>query len=102
MAKYIVRVLKRALREISGIYEYIRQDKEDAALKVYKEIKEAIAGLNDFPFRGSAVDKDDRTMNGYRFIMVKPYLIFYKINGRNITIYHVIDGKRDYLKILES
>jgi len=101
MVKYNVRVLKRALREISGIYEYIRTDKEDAALKVYKEIKEAIAGLSDFPFRGSAVDKNDRSMNGYRFVMVKPYIIFYKISSRNVTVYHVIDGKRDYMKILE-
>lgn len=100
MNKYTVRVLKRALRDIREIYEYIRKDKENAAVKVYNEIRETIAGLSNFPFKGSAVDKNDKSMSGYRFVMVKPYIVFYKVSGREITVYHVIDGKRDYMKIL--
>ena len=100
MDNYAVEILERALRDITEIYEYIRRDKEDAAAKVYCEIRNAIADLRKFPFRGGAVDKDDISMNGYRFIVVKPYLIFYKVRGDKITVYHVLDGRRDYLKIL--
>jgi len=101
MNNYVAEVLERAVRDMSEIYEYIRKDKESAAIKVYNEIEKAIENLCAFPFKGTLVDKDDRAMSGYRYVMVRPYLVFYKINGKKITVYHVIDGKRDYLNILE-
>ena len=96
----MVSVLERALRDIDEIYEYIRKDNEDAAKKVYYEIRTAVSDLCAYPFKGGAVDKNDKTLSGYRFVMIKPYLIFYKVHGNEITVYRVIDGKRDYLNIL--
>ncbi|MGG1552157.1 type II toxin-antitoxin system RelE/ParE family toxin [Paenibacillus ferrarius] len=38
---------------------------------------------------------------GYRFIVVNPYLIFYRImKDDTIVIYRILHGRRDYLREL--
>lgn len=37
---------------------------------------------------------------GYRFIVVHPYLVFYRIISDTIVIHRILHGRRDYLREL--
>jgi toxin ParE1/3/4 len=102
MSRHTVEVLERAVIEMREIYDYIRCDNPTAARKVYGEIEQAIADLCNFPYKGSSVDETDRAVRDYKFIVVYPYLVFYRLAGERIIVYHVLDGRRDYIKILKK
>ncbi|WP_373233501.1 type II toxin-antitoxin system RelE/ParE family toxin, partial [Cohnella sp.] len=37
---------------------------------------------------------------GYRFIVVNPYLVFYRIMNDTVVIHRILHGRRDYLREL--
>lgn len=36
----------------------------------------------------------------YRYLISKNYLIFYKADDENVSIYRILNGRMDYIKIL--
>jgi len=97
-----IEILESAFQDIEGICRFIMQDNKSAAMKLFDEISEEINTLNVFPFRGSLVDEQDVAVKDFRYIAVKNYLVFYRIVGDKIVVYHVIDGRRDYKKLLQG
>ncbi|WP_375540986.1 type II toxin-antitoxin system RelE/ParE family toxin [Paenibacillus tyrfis] len=48
------------------------------------------------------LSEDDYTLiqRGYRFIVVSPYLVFYRIINNEVIIYRILHSRRDYLREL--
>jgi toxin ParE1/3/4 len=61
-----------------------------------------MGSLADFPNLGSVLseEKYPLVVRGFRFIVVHPYLVFYKIVDDSIIIHRILHGRRDYLREL--
>lgn len=51
---------------------------------------------------GTIISDEEYTIveQGYRFIVVSPYLISYRITNDDIIIHRILHGRRDYLREL--
>ena len=74
----------------------------DIALNYLDKIEKAINNLKDFPYSGSVPHYATLRRQGYRVLIVERHLVFYKVNEsqQSITIYAVVDGRREYRKLL--
>ena len=96
MEAYNVHFLQEALDDLEEIILYIVQSSRTAALRMHDEIMEKAADLSMFPKRGRPVPDVKMSKAGYRMLLVKPYIAFYRIIGCNIYIYRVVHGATNY------
>jgi toxin ParE1/3/4 len=63
-----------------------------AAVEAAADFDSAISNLSRFPLIGR-----DRSLlaRGLRSILVRSYLVFYRIDGGTLVIVRVLDGRRD-------
>ncbi|GAA0136304.1 hypothetical protein YSY43_31450 [Paenibacillus sp. YSY-4.3] len=93
-----------AVDDMDEIFSYISTDNVSAAEDLLNKLNRQIAGLADFPNKGSVLSDDEYSLvqRGYRYILVHPYLVFYRIIDHKIIIYRILHGRRDYLRELLS
>jgi toxin ParE1/3/4 len=91
-----------AADDMDEIFSYISQENISIAENMLEKIDHQIAGLADFPNRGSVLSDEEYTLiqRGYRLIIIHPYLVFYRIIGDTIIIHRILHGRRDYLREL--
>ncbi len=91
-----------AIDDMDEAFSYITQDNVAAAEKMLATLNASISGLADFPNKGSVLSDDEYSLiqRGYRFIVVNPYLVFYRIMNDTVVIHRVLHGRRDYLREL--
>ena len=72
------------------------------ALNYLDKIEKAINNLKDFPYSGSVPHYATLRRQGYIVLIVERHLVFYKVNESQqiVTIYAVVDGRREYRKLL--
>jgi len=99
-AKRSLRILRRAQDDLSDILEYIRRDRPRAAAHVVEELLGAIEGLETHPERGAKPEDEVLRRRGYRFLLVRDYLIFYKVLPKQVRVYRILHGKRKYAHLL--
>ena len=96
MRKYEVRFLQEALDDLEEIVIYIAQNSRATALRVHNEIIEKADQLSVFPRRGHPVPDAKMSKAGYRILLVKSYIAFYRIIDCNVFIYRVVHGTANY------
>ena len=96
MEIYEVQFLQEALDDLEEIVVYIARSSRATALRVHDEIIEKADELSVFPKRGRPVPDAKMSKAGYRMLLVKPYIAFYRIIGRNVFTYRVIHGAANY------
>ena len=91
MDNYEVMLMKRAEKEIEGIYKYISQTlmEKEIAKHVVDALIEAIEGLSYMPYRYPARRFGAFSGNGYRHLHAKSYLIVYRVSEKNKKVYIV-------------
>ncbi|MBS4030637.1 MAG: type II toxin-antitoxin system RelE/ParE family toxin [Clostridiales bacterium] len=91
-----------AVDDMDEIFSYISQDNIAAAELMLDKIDREVKKLEDFPNMGSVLPDDEYTIiqSGYRFIIARPYLVFYRIVNNNVIINRILHGRRDYLREL--
>lgn len=91
-----------AIDDMDEIFSYISQDNVVNAETMLGKINDGITRLVDFPNMGSILSEDEYTLvnRGYRFIVVHPYLVFYKIIANTVVIHRILHSRRDYLREL--
>ena len=102
MGKHEVIFLKEALDDLEEIVAYIARDNPAAAWRMHDKIVQYAEDLSFFPEMGHLPRYAKMRKAGYRMLIVKPYILFYKKTGDNIFIYHVIHGKRNWKRILSE
>lgn len=97
-----IRVSPAALTDLKEIKEYIENDLLNpiAATNVIKRIIEDYSKLEIFPHIGMPLSTKIPFETDYRFIVSGNYLIFYRVDDEYISIYRILYGRRDYLKII--
>ena len=94
--KHRVRILRRAQSDLLEIQRYVARDSPPAAERVVSSLLEAVESLANTPLRGT-IPRDGRLKaQGYRFLVVAPYLVFYKVVRQTVRIYRVLHGRRAY------
>lgn len=102
MSKMKIKVNPEAINDIGKIKGYIRDElcNPKAADRIVNEIVKSYKGLKDFPLRGSALDSIISVKTDYRYLVCENYFIFYKVNADTVSVYRIIDARRDFIRIL--
>jgi plasmid stabilization system protein ParE len=99
-AKHAIRLLAAAEQDFADIIDYVLAENPLAAIKLAERIEKNLLNLQANPQLGRIPNDEKLLRMGYRYLIVLDYLIFYKIEDRNILIYRIVDGARDYKNLL--
>ena len=74
------------------------------ALEKLKELEESILALAENPYVGTRPQYPALKRQGYKVLILKKNLVFYKVKEeqKEVIIYAVIDGRQDYLRIIQG
>lgn len=72
------------------------------AREITDQIYGAMEQLTYFPLSGPAVQDEQLGPAGYRYILAGKYLVFYRVLGDTVTVYHIAHGAADYPKLFRS
>ncbi len=97
---YRVRIYPTAEQDLAEIVAYLNTLSADVALRYYDMLVEEIAGLSTMPERCPHPRDLALTAKGYRYLIVKDYLVFYMVVGDTVQIHRILYGRRDYRSIL--
>lgn len=97
-----IRVSSTALNDLKEIKSYIENDLSNpiAANNVIKRIIDDYSRLEISPHMGPSLSTKVPFDTDYRFIISGNYLVFYKADDEYVSIYRILYGSRDYLKII--
>ena len=97
-----IRVTPAALNDLKEIRSYIENDLSNpiAANNVIKRIIDDYSCLEISPLMGPSLSTKVPFDTDYRFIVSGNYLVFYKADNEYVSIYRILYGRRDYLKII--
>ncbi|MFZ3101988.1 MAG: type II toxin-antitoxin system RelE/ParE family toxin [Desulfitobacteriaceae bacterium] len=103
MANYKIKILQIAQEDMKAIVAHIRIDDPDAAIRMYEKIKASISKLSNFPLMGPVPLDRKIAGQGYRMIVIDPYLVFYILvmEDNTVEVHRVLHGKQDFSNILE-
>ena len=90
-----------ALQGLDAIADYIALENPDAAKLLVRKLLETVEQLEEFPESGTR----PRELRGtpYRKLTIKPVLVYYRIEEKEIYIVHVVRNERKFsLKRIQS
>jgi plasmid stabilization system protein ParE len=93
-----VRITAEAEGDLEGIADRIAQDKPARAITFVHELRDACLGLADMPLAFQLVPRYEHL--GVRRRVYGNYLIFYRVERKQVVILHVLHGAMDYAKLL--
>ena len=101
MNKYSVLWTKTAEQDLGNIIDYIAQDSPDRALEILHMIRTSASALTSMPERGRIVPElKVHGISTYRELVISPWRMIYRTEGKNVIILTVIDGRRNLEDIL--
>lgn len=86
MPSYKVILLPEALSDLEALHAYIAKESPDNAAKVAGRILDAIEKLALMPRRYAAVRTRRRLSYELRSIVVRPYKVFYSVEGQAVYV----------------
>ena len=97
-----IKISDDAYCDIEEMFSYISTDNKKAASDLRKRIYSGIKGLKDFPFKYPAVQSEDApgAQRGYRYMVVSPYIVFYRVLDDRIVVARVLHIRQNWLQLL--
>ena len=91
-----------AQNDLSDSKDYIAEDLENpqAAIATVSKITKAIRMLRDHALIGTPLSSIADVDSNYRFLVSGNYMVFYRVNGKNVYVDRVLYGRRDYMGVL--
>lgn len=91
----------KAKSDLCSIHDYIvsEYDDEQAADSIISGILNATERLSEFPLSGAKLFLEDMD-TGYRYVLCKKYMAFYRFDNGTVYVDRVLYGGMDYLSIL--
>ncbi|MDQ6960227.1 MAG: type II toxin-antitoxin system RelE/ParE family toxin [Mariprofundaceae bacterium] len=102
MKHYRVRMIHDAETDLKEIFTYIRQrDSLQRATEVMDALQSGCATLAQFPGRGH-VPRELAQIDAlhYREVVHGPWRVIYQIDGNDVLIHAMLDGRRDVQNLL--
>ena len=102
MREYEIEYSKDSMQDLVEIKQYIKfkLQEPEIAQKIIRKIREEINNLKNNPKRYATIDNKKIERLKIRKIIVKNYIVFYRIKGYKIQIVRVMYGRRDWIKLL--
>ena len=100
MGAYKVKIYPAAKRDLLDIVDYLNMLSPDTALRYYDLLTEEVASLSQMPERCPHPKDLALTAKGYRYLIVKNYLVFYVVAGDTVQIRRILYCRRDYNSLL--
>ena len=100
METYKVRIYPTAKQDMREIVQYLNTLSQEGALANYDLLVEKIAGLAQMPERCPQLNDLALRAKGYRYLLVKNYLVFFVVAGDTVQIRRVLYARRDYRALL--
>jgi len=101
---YTVKLTSDANNDINQIVVFIHLESKDrnTAISYLDLLEESILSLEKLPERGSNPRYKILSNQGYKYLVVKNHLIFYKVDQENkiVTVYRVLHSKSQYQNFL--
>lgn len=100
--RYEVLLTRGAEQDLESIHEYIFHfDSPAHADHVLDQLTEVAQGLARFPERGSyPKELAALGIKEYRQVAFKPYRVNYRVMGKQVVVYLIVDGRRDIQSVL--
>ncbi len=92
--KFRVDITRAAESDVAEIWEYIAQDKPDAATAFVLRLEEQIRTLERFPGRAPLVPENELLGTTYCHLLHGNYRTVFKIVGSRVIILRVLHGAR--------
>ena len=86
METYKIKIFPTAKQDLEEVIGYLNTLSPDAASKYYDLLVEEIASLSKMPERCPKPKDLALAAKGYRYLIVKNYLVFYVIIGDTVQI----------------
>jgi plasmid stabilization system protein ParE len=101
---YKLNFTKTFKKDVISSVEYIKHTLQApaAAERLKKEIKNTYKKIKEMPFIYPIVPNNYLAALGFRFVMVKNYMLFYTIEEQQINIIRFLYGRRDWITILQD
>ncbi|MCI5615235.1 MAG: type II toxin-antitoxin system RelE/ParE family toxin [Clostridia bacterium] len=96
METYKIKIFPTAKQDLEGVIGYLNTLSPDAALRDYDLLVEEIASLSKMPERCPRPKDLALAAKGYRYLIVKKYLVFYAVVGDTVQIRRILYARRDY------
>ena len=100
METYKIKIYPAAKQDLLDIIDYLNTLSPDTALRYYDLLTEEIAALAHMPERCPHPKDLALAAKGYRYLIVKNYLVFYVVTGNTVQIRRILYGRRDYTSLL--
>jgi toxin ParE1/3/4 len=97
-----LRLTSVATNDLENIKEYISETlcNPIAAQRTVKKIVDDYTLLKVSPFMGAPLSSKVAVKTDYRYLVSGNYIVFYKADENYVSIYRILYGRRDYIKIL--
>ena len=91
MEQYRVKLYRRAVQDLDGIYTYIAQAlmEPETALKLINRLEDAILSLETLPYRCPERRTGIYACRGYRQLLVENYTILFQVNEARRQVFVV-------------
>lgn len=100
MEKYNVILYPTAKQDLLEIIDYLNTLSPETALRYYDLLTEEISSLSHMPERCPHPKDLALAAKGYRYLIIKDYLVFYVVSGNSVQIRRILYGRRDYRSLL--
>ena len=101
--RFAIRILPPAqheLEEIALLHKTLSGP--ESARRITDGLYAAMERLTRFPLSAPLIRDVELRRLGYRYVIVKNYLLFYRLIGDTVYVYHIVHGKTDYPVLLRS
>jgi len=103
---YTIKITKIAEEDLLEVIQYISEKLKSpiAASKLLDLIEQKMIILEDSPFSCKLIDDEYFQKREIRFLQVKNYLIFFRINNdmKEVSIIRILYARRDWINILKE
>ena len=94
-----VRLVYEARMELRDIAAFHREKVgPNSARKITDRILSELDRLANFPQMGFVPPVKMAAEAGYRVLIVKDYLCFYRVEETEVLVYHIVHGSTDYIR----
>lgn len=88
--------------DLDVAFAYVNERNRTAAHDLLGRLRAAMQRLGEFPEMGSPLPTDDFAFvpAGTRFVLVEPYLVFYRVTAQTVIVTRVLHTRQDSLGAL--
>lgn len=98
---YKVELLTTAWDDLQEIFDYISLNSPKSAESTLNKIMSSLRRLEQFPNSGAYPPDVELKKYGFRMVVSKPYISFYRLINNTVFIYHVVHGAKNYSDLLK-